>query len=979
MAITKVTNSLVATNAIQGTLIADNAITSVHIAQNQVTAVQIPDGSITSTQLGANSVDSSELVDGSIDTSHIADAQITTAKLGTNQVTSAKIAQNSIEARHIADGSITDTQLGSGAFTMGTITTTGAIRGPASLTIDPATVGDNTGTVVIAGNLQVDGTTTTVNSTTVDIVDKNITLGKGGSASANNGGGITIDGAAATLLYQHSDTSWQINKPLGVTGGITTAGNIVVSGTTLVSDDQTNDWVKQSVSGTTSTLTFGNTESTSGQAKWEYTRSNGKFKGYIGANAVNNFMTINSSGKVAIGSDNPAGNLQVYTSANRFQSLTGAAADLEIVSDNNTNPVALIKGTGSADLLNVFDNTTEVFTILDGGNVGIGKTNPLQALNVHGRISSNLATADHYYGAWLDGNSTSGQDSFLGLGPWHSDAGYVKFIQSGTPHRLSIYTANTSDHVTLQESGGKVGIGHSLPDTELHVVGSGNSAQMPLIVGNEDHTDNSTSTTVSMGFGLSRDSGTVKNNAGLITVGKELAWTNADVNIDSYMSFSTYLNNAVGERVRITSAGKVGIGTTAPGKLLTLSRTTEAQSEQLEFRNVGSISNGNFDGIKWSQGATGATMLAEQRVSYYSSGVVDMSFNLRNEDNVLYLKAGGNVGIGTPTPAYKLDISGTSNDLTPLIRGTATNTPSGGFNWATEFIAANLADDKRLTHIWGKARTTYGMAHISYLPKSTASESYLALGLWGANDKLNVLGNGNVGIGTSTPAHPLSVQAANAKITACSTADSQVIGFQARYLLDHATLYGSFEYHTGDAQLYIDNHFAGNNGVYGDINFRNKNNGGGSLVNRMKIKGSTGNVGIGTDDPTAKLDVNDEKIVHNEVIVKRGKFVVSANVNRRIRITLSNYAAVRVYIAALRTNGGNCLVYWNGYINNNNNVSYNHPLDTRSNGSAITYSFTDNGNGTFDWDFNNTGSGGYGTFLVEQVGGGEATVTQTTW
>ena len=32
MAITKVTNSLVATNAIQGTLIADNAITSVHIA-----------------------------------------------------------------------------------------------------------------------------------------------------------------------------------------------------------------------------------------------------------------------------------------------------------------------------------------------------------------------------------------------------------------------------------------------------------------------------------------------------------------------------------------------------------------------------------------------------------------------------------------------------------------------------------------------------------------------------------------------------------------------------------------------------------------------------------------------------------------------------------------------------------------------------------------------------------------------------------
>ena len=41
MALTKITSSLVAINAIQGTLIADNAITAVHIAQNAVTALQI--------------------------------------------------------------------------------------------------------------------------------------------------------------------------------------------------------------------------------------------------------------------------------------------------------------------------------------------------------------------------------------------------------------------------------------------------------------------------------------------------------------------------------------------------------------------------------------------------------------------------------------------------------------------------------------------------------------------------------------------------------------------------------------------------------------------------------------------------------------------------------------------------------------------------------------------------------------------------
>ena len=110
----------------------------------------------------------------------------------------------------------------------------------------------------------------------------------------------------------------------------------------------------------------------------------------------------------------------------------------------------------------------------------------------------------------------------------------------------------------------RVAIGHAVADSELHVIANGNNAQMPFIVGNENVTSNSTSQIVSMGFGLARDSGTVKNNAGLISVGKELAWTSADVNIDSYMSFSTYLNNAAGEKLRIDSAGKIKIGNDIP-------------------------------------------------------------------------------------------------------------------------------------------------------------------------------------------------------------------------------------------------------------------------------------------------------------------------------------------------------------------------------------------------------------------------------
>ena len=110
----------------------------------------------------------------------------------------------------------TDARVGtyiSGNRTYGNITTTGYIAGPATLTIDPAGVGDNTGTVVIAGNFQVDGTQTTVNSTTMDVDDLNITVASGaGNAAAANGAGLTVDGASATLTYAATGDKWVFNK-----------------------------------------------------------------------------------------------------------------------------------------------------------------------------------------------------------------------------------------------------------------------------------------------------------------------------------------------------------------------------------------------------------------------------------------------------------------------------------------------------------------------------------------------------------------------------------------------------------------------------------------------------------------------------------------------------------------------------------------------------------------------------------------------
>lgn len=100
--------------------------------------------------------------------------------------------------------------------TFNDITTTGVLYSnditAASVTVD--------GNAIITGNLTVQGTTTTVNSTTVAIGDKNISLAKdAATASAADGGGITIVGptVAATLTYSSSDDRWNFNKNLNVT------------------------------------------------------------------------------------------------------------------------------------------------------------------------------------------------------------------------------------------------------------------------------------------------------------------------------------------------------------------------------------------------------------------------------------------------------------------------------------------------------------------------------------------------------------------------------------------------------------------------------------------------------------------------------------------------------------------------------------------------------------------------------------------
>ena len=109
---------------------------------------------------------------------------------------------------------------------LGSGETSATLKGPATLTIDPSAHGDNTGKVVIAGDLQVDGTTTTVNSTTVEIDDLAIELAHDATTSALiNGAGLRFGTnssgeAVHSFQYVHADTRMVLTPGLLVSGGL---------------------------------------------------------------------------------------------------------------------------------------------------------------------------------------------------------------------------------------------------------------------------------------------------------------------------------------------------------------------------------------------------------------------------------------------------------------------------------------------------------------------------------------------------------------------------------------------------------------------------------------------------------------------------------------------------------------------------------------------------------------------------------------
>jgi len=175
------------------------------------------------TQIPQISVTSAGLIDSAKNIS-VASTLTTSADSGTGSVSlldsSLSISGGTGITTSVSGNTITvtlDSAINSGQF--GNLTLSGntlASTAGGQIIIDPNPVGDS-GDLIVRGNLTVEGVTTTINSTTLTINDKNIILADSApDAASADSAGIYIEGAAASIYYSAADDRFEINKPLNI-------------------------------------------------------------------------------------------------------------------------------------------------------------------------------------------------------------------------------------------------------------------------------------------------------------------------------------------------------------------------------------------------------------------------------------------------------------------------------------------------------------------------------------------------------------------------------------------------------------------------------------------------------------------------------------------------------------------------------------------------------------------------------------------
>ncbi len=410
------------------------------------------------------------------------------------------------------------------------------------------------------------------------------------------------------------------------------------------------------------------------------------------------------------------------------------------------------------------DSCASILSINQSGKVGIGVESPMALLDI-GKIGTNGGL--QIYG--LSNNNitrpvidscanfptntpayeirsatVNGADGFLriraggnggGGGPWPNYASYIDLTGFSTLtdmfNNIVLGTAGT-ERMRI-DSNGRIGIRTSAPASLLHLsdtsdVSFGN-VTLTMQTGGVKRGQSNVIAFTGTDSGVS--TGVLSSIAGIDTATGTQGYRG-----DISFRTTNGANNTL-ERMRIQYDGRVGIGTSAPSTMLDISASS--------------------GGIKVGSSGTGYLTIGTAGVaSEYANLSMNGYFTLNkvattNQPMVSFpsdpdVATGGfifmsnKVGIGTTTPAYSLDIS--AGNTANTLRVQATSYPSVLLSTPTSA---------------GSGQVLFDGVGSKYILRASAVP--LVFENPGNTERMRIGTDGNVGIGTATPAYKLDVAA----------------------------------------------------------------------------------------------------------------------------------------------------------------------------------------------------------------------------
>lgn len=129
LAVDSVQGAVIATSAITETKIATDAVTSPKIIAGAITTAKIAAGAVTANEIAANTITAGKIAAGTITATEIAAGAITTGKIAALAVTASEIAAGAIVAGKIAADAVTATEIAASAVIAGKIATNAVTAG----------------------------------------------------------------------------------------------------------------------------------------------------------------------------------------------------------------------------------------------------------------------------------------------------------------------------------------------------------------------------------------------------------------------------------------------------------------------------------------------------------------------------------------------------------------------------------------------------------------------------------------------------------------------------------------------------------------------------------------------------------------------------------------------------------------------------------------------------------------------------------